>query len=56
MRRLIQAAMCDQTSAIAVETAGDKEFIKVHVLPGGCGFSLTERKPFCVKAATRKEK
>jgi cyanophycin synthetase len=29
MRRLIQAAMCEQTSAIAVETAGDKEFTKV---------------------------
>jgi cyanophycin synthetase len=28
-RRLIQAAMCDQTSAVAVETAGDKEFTKV---------------------------
>jgi cyanophycinase len=30
--------------------------IKVHVLPSGCGFSLAERKPFCVKAATHKEK
>jgi cyanophycinase len=30
--------------------------IKVHVLPSGCGFSLTDRKPFCVKAATHKEK
>ena len=28
-RRFIQAAMCDQTSAVAVETAGDKEFTKV---------------------------
>ena len=28
-RRFIQAAMCDGTSAIAVETAGDKEFTKV---------------------------
>lgn len=28
-RRFIQAAMCEQTSAIAVETAGDKEFTKV---------------------------
>lgn len=30
--------------------------IRVHVLPGGCGFSLTERKPFCVKTRTDKEK
>jgi cyanophycinase len=30
--------------------------IKVHVLPSGCGFSLTERKPFCVKTGTDKEK
>jgi cyanophycin synthetase len=28
-RRFIQAAMCEHTSAIAVETAGDKEFTKV---------------------------
>jgi cyanophycin synthetase len=28
-RRFIQAAMCDKTSAVAVETAGDKEFTKV---------------------------
>jgi cyanophycin synthetase len=28
-RRFIQAAMCEQTSAIAVETAGDKEFTKL---------------------------
>jgi cyanophycin synthetase len=28
-RRFIQAAMCDQTSAVAVETVGDKEFTKV---------------------------
>jgi len=28
-RRFIQAAMCDRTSAVAVETAGDKEFTKV---------------------------
>jgi cyanophycin synthetase len=28
-RHFIQAAMCDQTSAVAVETAGDKEFTKV---------------------------
>jgi cyanophycin synthetase len=28
-RRFIQAAMCDQTSAVAVETAGDKEFTKL---------------------------
>jgi cyanophycin synthetase len=28
-RHLIQAAVCDQTSAIAVETAGDKEFTKL---------------------------
>lgn len=28
-RHFIQAAMCEQTSAIAVETAGDKEFTKV---------------------------
>jgi cyanophycin synthetase len=28
-RRFIQAAMCEHTSAIAVETAGDKEFTKL---------------------------
>jgi cyanophycin synthetase len=28
-RRFIQAAMCDQTSAVAVETVGDKEFTKI---------------------------
>jgi cyanophycin synthetase len=28
-RRFIQAAMCERTSAIAVETAGDKEFTKL---------------------------
>jgi cyanophycinase len=30
--------------------------IKVHVLPSGCGFSLSERKPFCLKAAAHKAK
>jgi cyanophycin synthetase len=29
MRRFIQAAMCDRTSAVAVEAAGDKEFTKL---------------------------
>jgi cyanophycinase len=30
--------------------------IKVHVLPNGCGFNLSERKPFSVKTWTEKEK
>jgi cyanophycinase len=30
--------------------------IKVHILPSGCGFNLSERKPFSVRTWTDKEK
>jgi cyanophycinase len=29
--------------------------VKVHVLPAGCGFRLSERKPFCAKAGADKD-
>jgi cyanophycinase-like exopeptidase len=30
--------------------------VKVHVLPDGCGFHMSERKPFCAKAGADKDK
>jgi cyanophycinase len=30
--------------------------VRVHVVPGGCGFRLSERKPFCAKTGAGKDK